>query len=514
MAAVPPAGVPAVAAVPIVVDPAEIVRDVLAITGLSNNGVNVNNRQTSKFANANGIYEIEDFAALEPTQVKETIKQYQKAAGSTIAGIRVQNNLQGLIWYARDMERRNQAIDINDIDEDVLKDARDDYLSYLKELEAGTKITELDKFDPKKDFTDWDDNITEKLGRIMGSQSAGIHYVIRPTLAAGFTPQNDKEILRYDLPLAGRKYDKDNSTVFSMLAQSTLGTQAWTYVNEYKDTLDGRRAMIALRDHYDGDASNNKKLTKYQRIISDIEYSNERQATWENQSNTLMKAYQWLETRANQKYTDEIKVLKLASMIKVTNNNSLSIAVEMMKSNYQADFNGALIYITSRINELNASKPSAGTRHISSTQRKTRWNGVDISNPTRKFQLHEWDQLQQAGQDLVNQYRNEERSGNFRHDSQHGRGGGRGYGRGGRGRGGRGTGRGHGGHGYGGRGYRAGRGYGRGGPGRGGRGRGDKDNERTAQEVKTDDQSTKKPDDAKSKDPPNPKGGNAGVHFV
>ena len=218
MAAVPPAGVPAVAAAP---DPAEIVRDVLAITGLSNNGVNVNNRQTSKFANANGIFEIEDFASLEMTQVKEMIKQYQKVAGATIAGIRIQNNLQGLIWYARDMERRNLAIDVNDIDEDVLQDARDDYLTYLKELEAGTKITEIDKFDPKKDFTDWDDNITEKLGRIMGSQSAGIHYVIRPTLAAGFAPQNDKEILRYDLPLTGRKYNKI-SVLYSRCSHSPL----------------------------------------------------------------------------------------------------------------------------------------------------------------------------------------------------------------------------------------------------------------------------------------------------
>ena len=78
MAAVPPAGVPAGAAVPLVVDPAEIVRDVLAITGLSNVGVNVNNRQTTKFANANGIYEIDDFASLETTQVKEMIKQPQK----------------------------------------------------------------------------------------------------------------------------------------------------------------------------------------------------------------------------------------------------------------------------------------------------------------------------------------------------------------------------------------------------------------------------------------------------
>ena len=64
------------------------------------------------------------------------------------------------------------------------------------------------------------------------------------------------------------------------------------------------------------------------------------------------------------------------------------------------------------------------------------------------------------------------------------------------------------------RGYRAGRGYGRGGPGRGGHGRGEKDNERTALDEVNKDDKTRKPDDAKSKDPPYPKGGNAGGHFV
>jgi hypothetical protein len=69
----------------------------LGITGLANTGANVANRQTSKFANANGITDVEDFAILDTAQVKEMIKQYQKVAGSLAAGIRVQNNLQGLI---------------------------------------------------------------------------------------------------------------------------------------------------------------------------------------------------------------------------------------------------------------------------------------------------------------------------------------------------------------------------------------------------------------------------------
>ena len=69
----------------------------------------------------------------------------------------------------------------------------------------------------------------------MGSQEAGVYYVIWPDLPVGYVPQNSKEILRYDLPLTGRKFDKDNSLVFGMLSTATLGTQGWTHVNEFRD---------------------------------------------------------------------------------------------------------------------------------------------------------------------------------------------------------------------------------------------------------------------------------------
>jgi hypothetical protein len=67
-------------------------------------------------------------------------------------------------------------------------------------------------------------------------------------------------------------------------------------------------------------------------------------------------------------------------------------------------------YITGRNNEINALKPSAGTRYVSSSTRKTSWNGVDINNPERSFKPEEWDRLRQDGQTLVNKYRNEIRN--------------------------------------------------------------------------------------------------------
>lgn len=187
---------------------------------------------------------------------------------------------------------------------------------YLKDNEDGQKITKLEKFDVKNDFADWDDSVTETLGRKMGAYQAPMEYLIRETQPVGFVPRNPKEELRYVLPLQGRKYDKDNSPLFSMLTVATWNTPAWTYVNLYKNTLNGRAAMTALRFHYDGDASNNKKLVKYQNIIMHSEYHSERRtATWETTSNHQIRAYQWLELRKGQTYTDDIKVMKLETSL-------------------------------------------------------------------------------------------------------------------------------------------------------------------------------------------------------
>ncbi len=102
--------------------------------------------------------------------------------------------------------------------------------------------------------------------------------------------------------------------------------------------------------------------------------TNERTASWESQSTKLLEAYNWLSTRASQTFTDDIKVMKLGAMIKVPGNNALAIAVEYMRNTFCSDFEGAVTYITGRMNKINQMKPSAGTRHVSTAARKTSWN--------------------------------------------------------------------------------------------------------------------------------------------
>ena len=120
----------------VVVNPADIVRDALDVVGMSNIG-NINTRQTTRFMNANQLDDMDDFKYIDVSHVKEMVKQYQKAPGSTALGIRVQNNLQGLIWHAHDRDRRGLTIDVANLNEDILSDAREDYQMYLKDNEEG-----------------------------------------------------------------------------------------------------------------------------------------------------------------------------------------------------------------------------------------------------------------------------------------------------------------------------------------------------------------------------------------
>jgi hypothetical protein len=120
----------------VVANPADIVRDALEVVGMNNIG-NVNTRQTTRFMNANQLEDMDVFKFIDVSHVKEMVKQYQKAPGSTALGIRVQNNLQGLIWHAHDRDRRGLTIDVANLNEDILSDAREDYQMYLKDNEEG-----------------------------------------------------------------------------------------------------------------------------------------------------------------------------------------------------------------------------------------------------------------------------------------------------------------------------------------------------------------------------------------
>ena len=67
-------------------DPADVVRDALALVGLNNTG-DVNTRHTTRFMNANSIESVEDFASLDTSQVREMVKIYRQAHAQGNMGV-------------------------------------------------------------------------------------------------------------------------------------------------------------------------------------------------------------------------------------------------------------------------------------------------------------------------------------------------------------------------------------------------------------------------------------------
>ena len=429
---------------------------VLPLIGLSNVGAFAN-RQTSQFIALHQITSVENFTRLEPHQAKDLVKASNARHPAQSMGILAQNNLTGLIWYCKDMGRRGLPLDPYAITEDDLVDGHLAYEAYVQNRDKGDNIKSLEKWSDKCDFDDWDRKVTETLSLVYGRKYCPLAYVIRPDKPPGWDPvvdaSTDYERLMYQLPLNGVAYNRDNETVFSFIQLAVLQTPAETWIFDAVAGRDGRGAMRALRNHYEGEAELDVRATKAQQTLDTITYTSERNMPFEQMITTLNKSYNVLK-KQGQEFTDKSKVEQLAKRIKNPGKDiQITVAVETMLTQHRNNYTAATQYITSRmaqINSANINVPGQNQRRINEVGAgldtdRNEYNSVDITDPWREFTKDEWwRQLGKKGRMLVEAKRTKMAA--SRGNNHRGGRGGRGYGRGGRG------GR------YGGRGVRGGRG--------------------------------------------------------
>ena len=94
----------------------------------------------------------------------------------------------------------------------------------------------------------------------------------------------------YQLPLNGIAFEQDNA-VFSFIQLAVVRTQAETWIYDYVPIRDGRGAMQALRNHYEGDAELDVQASKAQQVLDNLVYTNEKHMTFEAMITKLNKAY-------------------------------------------------------------------------------------------------------------------------------------------------------------------------------------------------------------------------------
>ena len=166
--------------------------------------------------------------------------------------------------------------------------------------------------------------------------------MIRPDKPLGWDPTADAtteyEQLMYQLPLNGIAFDQDNEAVFSMIQLAVVHTPAETWIYDHVAGRDGRGAMRALRDHYEGEAELDVRATKAQQTLNTLVYTNKKTLAFEVMITKLNKAYNALKRQA-QEFTNKTKVEQLAARIKnPTHNVSITVAVETMQELHRSDY--------------------------------------------------------------------------------------------------------------------------------------------------------------------------------
>jgi hypothetical protein len=257
---------------------------VLPLVGLTNAGP-MPQCQTAQFLALHGLNSVNNFNLIELHQAKDMVTAASARHPAQAMGILIQNNLTGLIWYLKDRTRRGLPVDVNNIVFDDLHRCHMAYEAYLQNRDKSQNIKALEKWCDKYDFDDWDCKVTETLSLVYGRNYCPIAYVIRPDKPAGWSPAvdavNDYEQLMYQLPLDGIAFKQDNETMFSFIQLAVVHSQAETWIYNHVPGRDGRGAMQALHNHYEGEAELGVQALKAQQILDTLVYTNKKQMTFE-----------------------------------------------------------------------------------------------------------------------------------------------------------------------------------------------------------------------------------------
>ena len=64
------------------------------------------------------------------------------------------------------------------------------------------------------------------------------------------------------MPLEGENFKRDSKVVFQILKSACIKSDAWTWIQTFDRTANGRKAWLALVAHFDGMGELNKRVKK------------------------------------------------------------------------------------------------------------------------------------------------------------------------------------------------------------------------------------------------------------
>ena len=357
-----------------------------------------------------GKESLEAFGQFQPEDIPELVKSLGRNAPTTqrvYYSFTQTKNLQTLAFWVQERLATNQPLDAALWTAALMKTTEERRLAKKNAPAPTGTVSDLKTFDSL--FYDE----CMDLFRNFLKQRDLAHFVRDENPPPTFADEEERRMYQYRLDSA--QAEEENRQVYRFLKGYLMDSQAYSYMEPFDSTEDGRGAFLAVHKFYSGDGERSKRVSHALSKKEDLYYVKEASFAFEKFASSATSVMATLDRSADDRLSEKQKVEWLQKAVRPTD-QGLQTHVELISTNYARDFAGALAYLSSQISR--------------------RCAAVQVKQKERRAR-----QISQLGTG--------------------GRGGG-GVGRGGGGQGGQ-----HGGHGRGGRG-RGGRGRGRGGRGQGG----------------------------------------------
>ena len=311
----------------------------------------------------NCISSTQDLAHLDRDDVRRLCKLVRE--DGKVVPFSAEKHMQTLRWYCQQSLNRNIEVDLAQYTLAMCRENARTKQQAEALRAAQDTVPSPEKFENVEDFMAWLEGFNTWTYRKIGINNVPLCYITRdevePDPEAVYSNEREKQIavIEHD----GANYDHDNGLLYDELRISTLKGPGETYVSRYKKTRDGRRAYMALKGHFLGDAYIDRLIQTCYGTLERATYSGQ-QRTWsfEKYLAILTKNFDLLEEK-NEMLTETRKVRILLKGItdnRLQNAKDFVIGTPTMNNSFTNASNYLSQVIPSR-RSMNASRTIAET---------------------------------------------------------------------------------------------------------------------------------------------------------
>jgi hypothetical protein len=402
-----------------------------------------------------GIEMVEDLANYSDAEIEAMADRNSKR---TPANTRIQfgmartKALKAITHWVRKKSREGTTCDLRELTPELITELISEINAIVGKEKSDSKLYYPDAF-VANDYKNWIKKVTNYLDSRIGKAGVPLTYVIRaPDVNADEAPDEYTRSL-WAASFQTRQFREDNREVYHLFKDLLTKTEGATWFEKVKDG-DGRAAHLLLREHYVGEAHDQRRAASALAKLENLFWKSESSFPFEKYLTRLNEAFMEMEEAEQPLYPAQ----KVQWLIRGVKNDDIQVqtTIGIIRDRYLTNFDEACLTLSRTISSRFASiEPGKNKRSIGAVnsnsgraanrgrgrgrhggrggsntggRMKVVMNGVDVTDVTRNFTSDDWDKLRAVGGHTYVYQRRDYLSGNAGRGGRDNRGG-----RGGRG---------------------------------------------------------------------------------